>query len=142
METLEYFISKVQEEGRTITVEVRDDEAGDLNEETITTLDRLIVHVQERYPKAENREDKQQPGVNVITSLIRYVKKYLLAKGHCDIPDSRYQNYRLTYGKYDRYEYIYDNFEYLTGLDVGEAMKDMKLYNHDSELNNDEKVCD
>ena len=141
METLEYFISKVQEEGRTITVEVRDDEAGDLNEETITTLDRLIVHVQEPYPKAENREDKQQPGVNVITSLIRYVKKYLLAKGHCDIPDSRYQNYRLTYGKYDRYEYVYENFEYLTGLDVGEAMKDMKLYNHDSELNNDEKAA-
>ena len=139
METLEYFMSKVQEEGQTITVEVRDDETGNLNEETITTLEQLIEHVQEPYPKAENKEDKQQPGVNVITSLIRYAKKYLLAKGHCDIPNSKYQDYRLNYGKHDRYEYVFENFEYLTGLDVEEAMKYMRLWNHDSELNNDEK---
>lgn len=140
MKTLEYFISKVHEEGQTITVEVRDDQ-GNLNEETITTLERLVEHVQEPYPKAENKEDKQQPGVNVITSLIRYAKKYLLAKGHADMPGGRYEDYQRMYEKYVRYEYIFENFEYLTGLDVDEAMKDMKLWNHDSELSNDEKAA-
>jgi hypothetical protein len=140
METLEYFISKVQEEGQTITVEVRDDE-GNLNEETITTLEQLIEHVQEPYPKAENKEDKQQPGVNVITSLIRYAKKYLLAKGHADKPGGRYEDYRRMYEKYNRYEYIFERFDYLTGLDVEEAWKYMKPWNHDSELNNDEKAA-
>jgi hypothetical protein len=139
METLEYFISKVQEGGQTISVEVRDEE-GNLNEKIITTLEQLIEHVQESYPKADNKEDKQQPGVNVITSLIRYAKKYLLAKGHSD-SGHRYEDYQLMYGKYGRYEYIFENFEYLTGLDIDEAMKDMKLWNHDSELNSDEKTA-
>lgn len=142
METLEYFISKVNEEGQTITVEVRQED-GSLAEEEIRTLDRLIKHVQESYPKAEKAEDKQQPGVNVVTSLIRYVKKYSLTKGysysHRYEDEKNEEDHKLMYRKYDRYKYIYDSFEYLTGLDVHETLKDMRFYNHDSELDKDEK---
>lgn len=141
-ETLEYFISKVNEEGQTITVEVRQDD-GSLTEEEIRTLDLLIEHVQESYPKAEKAEDKQQPGVNVVTSLIRYVKKYSLTKGysysHRYEDENNEEDHKLMYRKYDRYKYIYDSFEYLTGLDVHETLKDMRFYNHDSELESDEK---
>jgi hypothetical protein len=41
--------------------------------------------------------------------------------------------------KYERYKYIYDSFEYLTGLNVEETLKDMNWYGHDSELDSDEK---
>jgi hypothetical protein len=128
METLEYFISKVNEEGQTITVEVAQED-GSLAKEAITTLDQLIEHVQESYPKAEKAEDKQQPGVNVVTSLIRYAKKYCLTKGYSSLMNM----------KYERYKYIFDSFEYLTGLNVDATLRPMNWHNHDSELENHEK---
>jgi 5S rRNA maturation endonuclease (ribonuclease M5) len=98
MDTLRYFISKVN---------------------GIDTLDQLIEHVQESYPKAERTEDKQQPGTNVVSTIIRYAMKYN------DYSD-------------ERYEYIYDNFEYLTGLDV-DILDDLALDDYNGEFTKDSK---
>jgi len=84
--------------GQPITVKVSDDN-GNLVEETITTLKQLIEHVQESYPTQEEKDKPHQPSTNVVNAIIRYAKKY-------------------EWEQDERYEYIYDNFEYLTGLDI------------------------
>ena len=99
MKTLGYFISKAEKDGQTIKVQVRDDNTRELCEEEIKTLGQLIEHVQESYPKAERADEKQQPNINVVSAIVKYAMKYN------DNSD-------------ERYKYIYDNFEYLTGLEV------------------------
>ena len=56
---------------------------------------------------------------------------------HCSAQttDVRY----LRYTHYKRYKYIFDNFEYLTSLNVNEVMKVMNTNDHD-ELDNDEEL--
>jgi hypothetical protein len=109
-DTINYFISKVENgEIEGIKVKVRsEDNDKEFVEKLITNREELRKYVEEPYPKAEGKENKQQPGMNVITAIIKYAKKYLLS---VDADQRRYE-------KYERYEYIYDNFEYLTGLNL------------------------
>jgi 5S rRNA maturation endonuclease (ribonuclease M5) len=94
LDTLDYFVSKGIK-----------DKQGKL----ITSREELLKIVQEPYPKHQEPE-KQQPGYNVVSPVIEYARKYVLY---------RYKNKH--YKSYKRYEYIYNNFEYLTGLSIESA---------------------
>jgi hypothetical protein len=52
--------------------------------------------------------------MNVITAIIRYARNYILST--LAVTDDNYNRY----ARYEKYKYIYDNFEYLTGLNVNE----------------------
>lgn len=124
LDTLDCFVPKVQRgkiEGEGIRVNIRNDD-GELVEKQVRTFRELQELVEESYPKTEQKDDKQQPGMNVITATVAAT-------------DVRY----LRYTHYKRYKYIFDNFEYLTGLNVNEVMKVMNTNDHD-ELDNDERV--
>lgn len=136
LDTLDYFVSKVQRgkiegEGKSIKVNIRNDD-GELVEKQVRTFEELQELVEESYPKTEQKDDKQQPGMNVITAIIRYARNYVLSTFAAT--DVRY----LRYTHYKRYKYIFDNFEYLTGLNINEVMKVMNTNDHD-ELDNDER---
>lgn len=98
-ETLAYFVRKeIKEEG--IEVDFNDEEL--FNER----LEQFQREVEEPYPKASDPK-KQQPGKNVITPIIRYARLYhSYLTNPCDLNRQGYK----------RYEYIYDNLEYLTGM--------------------------
>jgi 5S rRNA maturation endonuclease (ribonuclease M5) len=98
VETLAYFVRKeIEEEG----IEV------DINEELFNQrLEQFQREVEEPYPKASDPK-KQQPGKNVITPIIRYARLY---QSYLTNPGD------LNRRGYKRYEYIYDNLEYLTGI--------------------------
>jgi hypothetical protein len=137
LDTLGYFISKLErgeiEEGE-IKVKVRNDDDGELVEKLVTTYEELQVLVEEPYPKTEQNDDKQQPGMNVITAIIRYARNYVLST--LAATDESYKRY----AHYKKYKYIYDNFEYLTGLNVEDVMKVVNADDND-ELDNDEKAA-
>lgn len=125
LDTLDCFVPKVQRgkiEGEGIRVNIRNDD-GELVEKQVRTFRELQELVEESYPKTEQKDDKQQPGMNVITATVAAT-------------DVRY----LRYTHYKRYKYIFDNFEYLTGLNVNEVMKVMNTNDHD-ELDNDERAA-
>ncbi|MGC1930599.1 MAG: hypothetical protein WA667_16645 [Candidatus Nitrosopolaris sp.] len=107
VQTLEYFVSK------KIVMTNTDDNNQDLNLGVETMKER----VGEEYPK-HNDPKKQQPGKNVITPIIAYAKRY-----HSYLQDPTNPNVL----GYKRYEYIYNNFEYLTGISIND------LYNEDKE---------
>ena len=117
---LKYKRGKIEGEG--IRVNIRNDD-GELVEKQVRTFRELQELVEESYPKTEQKDDKQQPGMNVITATVAAT-------------DVRY----LRYTHYKRYKYIFDNFEYLTGLNVNEVMKVMNTNDHD-ELDNDERAA-
>jgi hypothetical protein len=77
----------------------------------------LKERVEEEYPKHTDPK-KQQPGKNVITPIIAYARLY-----HSYLKDPTNPNL----SRYKRYEYIYNNFEYLTGISLHD------LYNEDME---------
>lgn len=64
------------------------------------------ITVEEPYPKQSKEDKQQQPASNVVSSIIEYAVNYYYYEG------------------YERYEYIYDNFEYLTGIDRDEIITD------------------
>jgi 5S rRNA maturation endonuclease (ribonuclease M5) len=98
-DTLAYFVRKeIQEKG--IEDEINDEEL--YNER----LEQFQQEVEEPYPKASDPE-KQQPGKNVITPIIRYARLY-----HSFLTNPGDLNRQ----GYKRYEYIYNNLEYLTGI--------------------------
>ena len=72
--------------------------------------------VGEEYPKHTNPKKPGGPGKNVITPIIAYAKRY-----HSYLQDPTNPNVL----GYKRYEYIYNNFEYLTGISIND------LYNED-----------
>jgi len=73
--------------------------------------------VAEEYPRHIDQK-KQQPGKNVITPIIAYARQY-----YSYLQDPTNPNLR----RYTRYEYIYNNFEYLTGISMD------YLYNEEME---------
>jgi hypothetical protein len=73
--------------------------------------------VGEEYPK-DTDPKKQQPGKNVIIPIIAYAKRY-----HAYLQDPTNPNLQ----RYKLYEYIYKNFEYLTGINIED------LYNENTE---------
>ena len=103
--TLEYFVSK------TMMTNIDDNTREDLNLE----VEKMKERVGEEYPKHTDPK-KQQPGNNVITPIIAYAKLY-----HSYLKDPTNPNL----SRYKRYEYIYNNFEYLTGINL------IDLYNED-----------
>ena len=117
--------------GERIRVHVRNDD-GELVEKQVRTYKELQELVEEPYPKTEQNDEKQQPGMNVITAIVRYARNYVLST-----PAATDDSYKR-YSRYKKYKYIYDNFEYLTGLNVNEVMKVMNTNDHD-ELDNDER---
>jgi hypothetical protein len=80
-------------------------------------VEKMKERVGEEYPKHTDPK-KQQPGKNVITPIIAYAKRY-----HSYLKDPTNPNL----SRYKRYEYIYNNFEYLTGISLDD------LYNEDME---------
>jgi hypothetical protein len=106
IQTLEYFVSKtmitnIDEQDLYLEVEV----------------EKMKERVEEEYPKHTDPK-KQQPGKNVITPIIAYAKLY-----HSYLKNPTNPNL----SRYKRYDYIYDNFEYLTGINLND------LYNEDME---------
>ena len=71
-------------------------------EKVITSKEELQKYVEEPYPKTEEKDRKQQPGMNVITPLVRYARKYLLSVKHHDIYDGDQRRFE----RYERYRYI------------------------------------
>lgn len=136
-DTLDYFVSKIGrgeiEEGRGIKINIRND-AGDLVEKKVRTYEELQELVEEPYPKTEQKEQKQQPGMNVITVIIKYARNYVLSTL------ARRDDLYKRYTRYAKYEYIYDNFEYLTGLNVYDAMNVINV-DDDDELDNNERAA-
>ncbi|MGA6991759.1 MAG: hypothetical protein WBX81_15185, partial [Nitrososphaeraceae archaeon] len=67
LDTLDCFVPKVQRgkiEGEGIRVNIRNDD-GELVEKQVRTFRELQELVEESYPKTEQKDDKQQPGMNV-----------------------------------------------------------------------------
>ena len=137
LDTFDYFVSKIGraeiEEGRGIKIKIRNDD-GDLVEKQVRTSEEFQELVEEPYPKTEQKEEKQQPGMNVITAIIKYARNYVLST--FARRDDRYKRYT----RYSKYEYIYDNFEYLTGLNVYDAMKVINV-DDDDDLDNNERAA-
>ncbi|MGB6595459.1 MAG: hypothetical protein WBE68_28490, partial [Candidatus Nitrosopolaris sp.] len=106
VQTLDYFVSK-----KIMMTNTDDTNHEDLNLGVETMKER----VGEEYPKHTDPK-KQQPGKNVITPIIAYAKRY-----HSYLQDPTNPNVL----GYKRYEYIYNNFEYLTGISIND------LYNED-----------
>jgi len=101
LDTLEYFVRKeIKKHG--IENESEDEEI--FNQK----LKQLREQVEEPYPKASDAK-KQQPGKNVITPIIQYARQYYNYLRNRD---------NLKFAKYKRYRYVYDNFEYLTGISL------------------------
>jgi 5S rRNA maturation endonuclease (ribonuclease M5) len=72
------------------------------------TLKQFQRMVEESYPVTSDKDKQQQPGPNVVSPIIEYARNYYKFDNHSS----------EQYKEYERYGYIYDNFEYLTGLDV------------------------
>ena len=139
--TLDYFILQANktyrlDAGKGIRIKIRDSDE-EFDENIITTREELQKYVEESYPKAEEKDRKQQPGMNVITPLVKYARKYLLSVKYHD----RYDMSQRSYKKYERYKYIYDNFEYLTGLNVDDVMEVISVNEDKDDLDNDEKAA-
>src|SRR5262249_47825631 len=92
---------------------INDIPRGDLNLE----VEKMKERVGEEYPKHSDPK-KQQPGKNVITPIIAYARLY-----HSYLKNPTNPNL----SRYKRYDSIYDNFEYLTGINLND------LYNEDME---------
>jgi hypothetical protein len=107
IQTLEYFVSK------TTMINIDDN----IHEVFNLEVQKMKERVEEEYPKHTDPK-KQQPGKNVITPIIAYAKLY-----HSYLKDPTNPNL----SRYKRYEYIYNNFEYLTGISLDD------LYNEDME---------
>ena len=75
--------------------------------------------------------------MNVITPLVRYARKYLVSVEHHDI----YERDQRKFERFERYKYVYDNFEYLTGLNVEDVMGVISLKDYEKDLTNTERVC-
>jgi hypothetical protein len=80
--TLHYFSSQANADEKSdvekgIRIKVRNSD-GNFIEKVITNKEELQKYVEEPYPKAEEKDRKQQPGMNVITPLVRYARKYLI----------------------------------------------------------------
>ena len=103
IQTLEYFAKMKMTNIDDITRE-------DLNLE----VKKLKERVEEEYPKHRDPK-KQQPGKNVITPIIAYARLY-----HSYLKDPTNPNL----SRYKRYEYIYNNFEYLTGISLHDLYKE------------------
>jgi hypothetical protein len=73
----------------------------------IINIEAFQEMVEESYPRS-SKDKEQQPGFNVASPIIEYARKYYLFDTYSD----------KKFEEYERYGYIYDNFEYLTGLDV------------------------
>jgi hypothetical protein len=139
--TIDYFISQANTEKKSdvekgIRIKVRNS-SGEFVEKAITTKEELQKYVEEPYPKAEDKDRNQQPGMNVITPLIRYARKYLLSVKYHNICDGDQRRFE----RYERYKYFYDNFEYLTGLNVDDVMEVISADEDKEDLANDEKAA-
>ena len=75
--------------------------------------------------------------MNVITPLVRYARKYLVSVEYHNIYDGDQRRFE----RFRRYKYIYDNFEYLTGLNVEDVMGVISLKDHEKDLTNTEKAA-
>lgn len=104
--TLEYF-AKIK------MTNTDDNTHEDLNSE----VEKMRERVGEEYPKHTDPK-KQQPGKNVISPIIAYAKLY-----HSYLQDPT----NINSSRYKGYEYIYNNFQYLTGISLDD------LYNEDKE---------
>ena len=71
-------VQRAKIEGEGIRVNIRNDD-GELVEKQVRTFRELQELVEESYPKTEQKDDKQQPGMNVITAIIRYARNYVLS---------------------------------------------------------------
>jgi hypothetical protein len=100
IQTLEYFVSKIK------MTNIDDIPREDLNLE----VEKMKKRVGEEYPKHTDPK-KQQPGKNVITPIIVYAKRY-----YSYLRDPTNPNL----ARYKRYDYIYNNFEYLTGISLND----------------------
>jgi hypothetical protein len=107
IQTLQYFVSK------DILMTNKENTHKDLN----LGVGKMKERVGEEYPKHTDPK-KQQPGKNVITPIITYAKLY-----HSYLKNPT----NPSLSRYKRYEYIYDNFEYLTGISLDD------LYSEDME---------
>jgi hypothetical protein len=142
--TLDYLVSKANADNKTSEIEseikvkimVKNGSDGsEFIEKSITTKEELQKYTEEPYPKAEDKDRKQQPGMNVITPLVRYARKYLLSTENQDLHEGDHRRF----AKYERYKYVYDNFEYLTGLNVEEVMKTIGVNEDKEDLESNEK---
>ena len=96
LQMLEYFVSK-----------------GVKNVEgKLLQFDEFKSMVEESYPLAE-KDDDQKPRLNVVNPIIEYAIHYT---GYLENP-----NWKLV-TEYKRYMYIYDNFQYLTGLNIADIL--------------------
>src|SRR5215469_9424818 len=107
IQTLEYFVSK------TMMTNIDDNTHKNLK----LKVEKMKERVGEEYPKHTDSK-KQQPGKNVITLIIAYARLYHLYLKNPTNPNL---------SRYERYDYIYNNFEYLTGISLDD------LYNEDME---------
>lgn len=100
MSTLDYFVDKgidietVDEYGNQITV-------------TITSVEQLQKYCEENYPRASKGIKYQQPGLNVVSPIIDYLKDYM-----------KYEQNPAHCKDYERFDYIVESFEHLTGLSL------------------------
>ena len=111
VQTLEYFGSK------KIMMTNSDDNNNNAYEDLNLEVQNMKERVGEEYPKHTDPK-KQQPGKNVITPIIAYARQH-----HSYLQDPTNPNLQ----RYKRYEYIYNNFEYLTGISIED------LYNEEME---------
>jgi hypothetical protein len=102
IQTLEYFASK------KIMMTNSDHNNNNAFEDLNLVVQNMKERVGEEYPKHTDPK-KQQPGKNVITPIIAYATQY-----HSYLQDPTNPNLQ----RYKRYEYIYNNFEYLTGIAI------------------------
>jgi hypothetical protein len=110
IQTLEYFASKK-------ILMTNSDNNNNAHEDLNLEVQNMKERVGEEYPKHTDPK-KQQPGKNVITPIIAYARQY-----QSYLQDQTNPNLQ----RYKRHEYIYNNFEYLTGISIED------LYNEDIE---------
>ncbi|MGA7899947.1 MAG: hypothetical protein WCA39_13920, partial [Nitrososphaeraceae archaeon] len=104
IQMLEYFISKGLKGSSTN------------GSDSAMTLAELRSRVEESYPTSQKRE-KQKPQLNVVSSIIGYAARYQEYLNNPDTQLARIQDY-------GRYEYVYNDFTYLTGLKMIDIITD------------------
>ena len=106
IQTLEYFASKK-------IMMTNSDNNNNAHEDLNLEVQNMKERVGEEYPKHTDPK-KQQPGKNVITPIIAYARQY-----QSYLQDPTNPNLQ----RYKRYEYIYNNFEYLTGISIEDSIQ-------------------
>lgn len=84
-----------------------------LSNPKIKKREQLQKMVEEPYPRQSKEDRQQQPGTNVVNPIIEFAVDYYI------------YNQKPGWGlvqKDKRYEYIYNNFQYLTGLKLDEII--------------------